>query len=478
MSIDVSNANFISMFREYDVRGKVSDDELNPESVYRIAASYAALIKKKGISRAVVGYDNRDCSPGFAAAVNRALTESGIDVFFVGLSITPYVYAAQYILECEGAVMITASHNPNGWSGFKFAKGYSKTLEADDIRELFDIVANFTGTDKNAPQGRFTETDVREEYIDSIVSRIHMGDKKPRIVIDAGNGGAGLFAFEVFHRLGCSTFQLNCDPDTSYPHYFPNPSNVTARESLRKTVLHPYINADVGIGYDGDGDRIGVIDENGKDIWSDIFLAILSKQLLDRKPGATIVYDVKCSQALDDVIRACKGNPVMWKTGHSYIKAKMHELGADLAGERSGHVFIGGDAYYGFDDAVFASAKLVEYLSHQDKTLSEIVSSFPQYVTSPEIKAYCDDTKKYGAIDSIVAEFQQQYPGNVNAINGARVSFDYGWGLVRASSNLPEIVLIFEADTQAHLLEIREVFKRVLANYPEISSSWENDPYS
>jgi phosphomannomutase/phosphoglucomutase len=477
MAVNLSNENFISMFREYDIRGRVSEDELNSESVYQIVAAYAQFLKRRSISKAVVGYDNRDCSPEFAESTNRALSDNGIDVFFVGLAISPYVYSAQYILECEGAVMITASHNPNGWSGFKFAKGYSKTLEADDIKELFELVNQNNQPDADGQRGVITNSDVREKYIDSIVSRIHMGKYKPKVVIDAGNGGAGLFAYEVFHRMGCLTFQLNCDPDTTYPHYFPNPSDIKARAALRTLVTHPYIQADVGIGYDGDGDRIGVIDESGDDIYSDIVLAILAKQLLEKKNGAMIVFDVKCSLALEEVIKAHGGIPLMWKTGHSYIKAKMHEVGAALAGERSGHIFIGGDDYFGFDDAVFASAKLVEYLSQTQSSVSEIVGAFPQYVTSPEIKANCEDTKKYQVIESIVDDFKTLYPNRVNDINGARVSFESGWGLVRASSNLPEIVLIFEADSEENLRKIRGIFKEVLSKYPEISSKWENDPY-
>lgn len=477
MAIDTTNTNFLSMFREYDVRGRVSADELNEESVYRIVAAYARMMRERSILRVVVGYDNRTCSPAFAQAANRALVDWGMEVFFIGLAITPYVYAAQYILSCEGAVMITASHNPDGWSGFKFGKGYSMTLESEDIKALFALVLEGAAPPAGITPGTLTACDVREQYITEITSRIHMGESKPSVVIDAGNGGAGVFAYEVFHRLGCRTFQLNCDPDTSYPHYFPNPSNVKAREALRRTVLHPYIKADIGIGYDGDGDRIGVIDEKGQDVWSDIILAVLAKQLLERKPRSTIVFDVKCSQTLDDVIRANDGVPVMWKTGHSYIKSKMHEIKADMAGERSGHIFIGGDDYLGFDDALFTSAKLAEYLSHQSAKLSDIVASFPTYTTSPEIKAVCDDARKYAAVERIVAQLKARFPGKVNDINGARVSFEHGWGLVRASSNLPEIVLIFEADTTEHLLEIRAVFKELLGQYPEINPVWENDPY-
>lgn len=475
MFIDAKPAystEFNSMFREYDIRGRVSDEELCPDNVYKIVKAYAKYLHRRKIHRAVVGYDNRSCSLSFAEAAVKALRESGIDVFFIGLALSPLAYYAQYHLHCEGAVMITASHNPDGWSGFKLASGYSKTLEPDDIKEVYSLL---DAPDEPSVEGTYTELNVRDAYIDEIVSRIHMGPKKLRVVLDAGNGGAGLFIYEVFQRLGCTTFQLNCDPDMTYPHYFPNPSLLEGRARMREMILHPYIHADIGLSFDGDGDRIGVIDEKGQNVWSDTLLAVLAKQLLEKKPGATVVFDVKCSKALIDVIEENGGKPVMWKTGHSYIKSKLHELDAELAGERSGHIFVSGDDWYGFDDAVFVAAKLVEYLSNRKETVSEIIDTFPHYVVSPEIKAHCPDTLKYAIVDELVAKFKAEYPGQVCDINGARVQFKHGWGLVRASSNLPELVLIFEADTMKHLLDIRKIFKQHTREYADISDKWDND---
>lgn len=464
---------FRSMFREYDIRGQVSDDQLCPENVYKIVRAYARYCLKRNITKAVVGYDNRSCSIPFAEAAIKALTDGGVDVYYVGLTLTPVVYFAQYYLKCEGACMITASHNPDGWSGFKFANGYSKTLEPDDILELYSLL---DVPDKNPEtKGKLKEIDIRDAYIDNVVSKIHMGPKKLRAVIDAANGGAGIYIYEVFQKLGVMTFQLYCDPDTSYPQYFPNPSDMKARKRIKEMVLHKYIHADLGMGFDGDGDRLGVIDEKGNNIWSDTILAILAKQQLEKTKGASVVFDVKCSQTLIDVIKENGGNPIMWKTGHSYIKSKLHSSGAVLAGERSGHIFIAGDSYYGFDDAVFVAAKLVEYLSYQDESLSEIISEFPGYVTSPEIKTHCADDVKYGVVNKIVEEFKRDYPGRVIDINGARVQFENGWGLVRASSNLPELVLIFEGNTKEDMMKIREIFKSYTRKYPEISDNWEND---
>jgi phosphomannomutase/phosphoglucomutase len=470
------NQNFRNMFREYDIRGRVNDEEFNEGSVSLITKAFASLLRGHGQTdnTVVIGYDNRSYSPHFSEVAAEAMVHCGFHVIDVGLSLSPVVYFAQYHCKSPAAIMITASHNPDGWCGFKLAHGLSKTLGPEEIKELYALVEKQDFVEMGG--GRIEKVDVRDAYIDSVVSRIDMdASNAPRVVIDAGNGAAGVFAWEVFHRLRCPTFQLNCDPDMSYPHYFPNPSDLHARERLAEMVTHPYIHADVGIGFDGDGDRIGIIDQNGRNIWSDRLLMILAKQLLEKKPGAKIVFDVKCTQALPEVITEYGGEPIMWKTGHSHVKAKMHETNADLAGERSGHIFVGGDDYYGFDDAIFAAAKLVEYLSQVKTPITDILNSFPQYVTSPEIKAHCPDQIKYGVVDRLVADFKAQYGSRVNDINGARVLFEKGWGLVRASSNLPELVLIFEGKTDQDMVHIRDIFKEKLDAYKEIDRHWDND---
>ena len=464
---------FKNMFREYDIRGLCNEKELNDENVYRIVKAYSIYLQKRKISKAIVGFDNRECSPFFAEEAIKALRESGIDVIYVGLSLTPAVYFAQYLFKCEGAVMITASHNPNGWSGFKLAKGYSQTLEPDDIVEVYNYLDKKPARVKKI--GELRVENIKDAYIENIVSKIKMGSRKIKVVTESANGGAGLFINEILEKLGCETFQLNAEPDMTYPKYFPNPSNIDSRASMIKMVKHQYVKADVGIFIDGDGDRIGVVDEKGQNIWSDIILAVLAEQLLKTKKGATVIYDVKCSRVVDEVIKANGGKSVMCKTGHSYVKAMMHKLGAHLAGERSGHIFVGGDEYFGFDDASFVTAKLVEYLSNNTKTLSQIISKFPKYITSPEIHTKCADEVKYDVVDRLTAEFKRLYPGRVCDINGARVEFDNGWGLVRASSNLPCLVLIFEAKTSKELREIRKIFRDVLDKFKEIDKYWEND---
>ncbi len=465
--------DFKSMFREYDIRGKVNKFQLNDESVYVIVSAYARFIKERGIKNVVLGYDNRDCSSAFHDSALKALIEYGMNVYDIGLTLTPVAYYAQYRLEAEGLVMITASHNPNGWSGFKFGSGFSKTLCADDIKRLYSYVGepyNYKGG-----RGSVQEVNIREDYINEVLSRIHMGEYKPKIIIETANGGAGLFAYELFQRLGCVTFLLNAEPDTSYPKYFPNPSDNNARKTIERLICHPYINADIGLFFDGDGDRVGVTTRNGKAIYSDTILALLSMQLLEKHPQSPVVFDVKCSRVLSETIEKFGGVPIMWNTGHSYIKQKMRQENAPLAGERSGHIFIGGDDYFGFDDGLFAGAKIIEYLSNKNKDLTEVLSDLPKYVTSPEIYAECADNVKYAVVDKIVKRFKELYPNSVIDINGARVEFENGWGLVRASSNMPLLSLIFEGKTRSDMERIKQIFKSVLSEFNEVSTYWQND---
>lgn len=471
--IKIDSDEFKSMFREYDIRGKVNKFQLNDESVYLIVSAYARFIKEKGIKNVILGYDNRDCSISFHDSAIKALLEYGMNVYDIGLTLTPIAYYAQYRFEAEGLVMITASHNPNGWSGFKFGSGFSKTLCPDDIKRVQSYVGepyNYKGG-----VGNVIEVNVREDYLEEVLGRIKMGDKKPKIIIETANGGAGLFAYELFQRLGCVTFLLNAEPDTSYPKYFPNPSDNDARKTIERLISHPYINADIGLFFDGDGDRVGVITRKGKMVYSDKILALLSMQLLEKHPASSIVFDVKCSRALSETIEKFGGNPIMWNTGHSYIKQKMHQEGAPLAGERSGHIFIGGEDYFGFDDGLFAGAKIVEYLSNKNQDLTEVLESLPKYVTSPEIYADCADTIKYSVVDKIVKRFKELYPNSVIDINGARVEFENGWGLVRASSNMPLLSLIFEGKTKSDLESVKQIFRSVLSEFPEVSPYWQND---
>ena len=461
------------MFREYDLRGRVAEGELTDDSVRLIANAFGRLLLARGNDRVVVGYDNRPASPGFKDAAVSGLLAAGLEVVDIGLTISPALYFSQYHLESPAGVMITASHNPSDWCGMKLAHGYSRTLGPAEMRDLYRLAE---AGESGAGNGRSRRADTRDAYLERVTAGTRL-ERPLRVAVDCGNGGAGVFAYEALQRLGCLTFQLYCDPDDSYPHYFPNPSDLKARRRLRQIVTHPYIRADVGLAFDGDGDRIGVMDERGEDVWSDRVLILLARQVLQRRAGAAVVYDVKCTRGLEEEITARGGRPVMWKTGHSHIKAKLHETGAALAGERSGHIFYR-EGYYGFDDALYAGARLLEVLAASGETLSTLVAGTPPYLTSPEIAAPCADDHKYRVVDALVAEFKREFGARVNDINGARVDFGDGWGLVRASSNLPELVLIFEARTEARLREIRSLFRARLAACPEIDPAWRNDIYA
>lgn len=463
-----------SMFRAYDIRGVVGAEGLNEGSVEMIARAFSVFLKRRNVNRVVVGYDNRRESPGFSRAAVRAFLEAGLEVFDIGLTLSPAAYFAQYHYHSPGVMMLTASHNPNGWSGMKLGTEYSQTLDSDGIKELYGLLG---AREETAKRGEHRVVNVRDAYLDNIVSRIHMDrERAPRLVIDAGNGGAGVFAYELFSRLGCTVFQLNCDPDVNYPHYFPNPSNLEALTRMRQMVTHPYIRADLGLAFDGDGDRLGVMDGRGESVWSDRVLMLLAAKLLETDPGAKVAFDVKCTQALLEVITARGGEPLMCKTGHSYIKGAMLKTGAALAGERSGHIFFGGHSYWGFDDALFAGAKLVELLSRSGERVEELLKSYPAYVTSPEVKTYCSDDEKYQVMERLTQEFLEEYGERVNTIDGARVGFEDGWGLVRASTNMPELVMVFEGKTYAAMRRIYDAFREKLDQYSEVSKQWENMP--
>ena len=462
------------LFREYDIRGRLGEAELNTQSVGQIARAYGEFCRRRHIEEVVLGFDNRQCSPGFAEIAIEGLKDMGLTVYNLGLTITPAVYFAQYFLQSPGAMMITASHNPDGWSGFKLADGYSSTLGPQEIEEIYTISKNLPHC--SLIKGTVKQFDIRGPYLEKILQSVQIpAGHQLRVVVDAGNGGAGIYAWELFQALGCTTFALNCDPDDTYPHYFPNPSEINARRRLREMVTHPGIKADLGLGFDGDGDRLGVMDEMGQDIWSDLVLLLLSYKVLSTHPRAPIVFDVKCSRALIEGILAQDGRPIMWQTGHSHIKSKMRECNAPLAGERSGHIFIGGNLYYGYDDALMAGALLVEEIVKRNRKVSKICASLPQYITTPEIKAACPDAVKYEIVDDITRTLKARYGDKVNTINGARLELENGWGLVRASSNLPELVLVFEGKTKDDLLEIRALFREVLSSYEQIDSVWQND---
>lgn len=455
-----------TMFRAYDLRGRVGE-ELNDFSVQIIAKAYGTMLRNRGITDAVAGHDSRESSEKFLKIFVKALASTGVNVIDLGMIMTPMMYSAQHHFKTKGGVMITASHNPNEWNGMKLALNYSYTTQTEEMKELYELTRreNFA-----AGEGKITKESFFEKYIGDLIGRIKL-ERKLKVVVNTGNGTAGVFVPRILREAGCEVVEHMTNLDRNFPRYYPNPTLIEMMEDTGSKVRES--DADIGIAIDGDGDRVGVTDEKGQTIWPDRWLILLARQTLQRFPGSKIIFDVPCSQALVEDIRDHGGIPIMWKTGHSFIKSKRAEENAALAGEKSGHVFFGPPQYYGFDDASFTTLKLLEYLSSQEKSFSEIISETPFYVISPTIHAPCPDEVKYQVMAKVVQEFKKDF-SDVIDIDGAKVIFADGWGLVRASSNLPVLVLRFEAKSEKRVKEIENIFRERLAKYPEISKEWRN----
>jgi len=445
-----------TMFREYDIRGRESDDELNEKSVYSIGRGFGKYLQDSNISEAIIGSDARKTSDNFREQMKIALIESGINVTDIGTVTTPMAYWAQYFIGIEGLAMITASHNPTGWNGMKLGTGPSATLLPAQIKELYSIIQK---DDFVSGAGTYKKVDVHNEYVQDLSSRANI-QKKLKVLVNTGNGTAGLFVPQLLRKAGVEVVEHFTNVDTSYPNYTANPDGQAMMDDTGKQTVAN--GCDLGMAFDGDGDRLGLTDEKGTTIWPDRYMILLSRLVLQKQPGAKIVFDVKVSEALPEDIAAHGGVPVMWKTGHSYIKSKMHETEAVLAGEMSGHIFFRQD-FYGFDDASFAALKLLEYLSMQNKPLSEIIAETPYYVSTPTIQVKSSDEEKYFIVDRFKSHFERDGRRIVD-YSGARVYFPEfeGWGLVRASSNTPTLVLRFESKTKEGLTRIQQVVKHEL----------------
>jgi len=455
------------MFREYDIRGRVNDEELNAMSAEWIGRGFGTFLARRKIEHMVVGYDCRFGSVEIKDGLVKGLRSTGRNVVMVGMCLTPMMYWSQYRFKVNGGAMITGSHNPKGWNGLKLAAGLSSTLVASEIQELYGIIEK---EDFVTGHGDYAEATIFDDYAADLVSRVKMA-RKLKVVIDTGNGTAGAFAPRIFRDAGLEVIEQFTELDPDFPNHEPDPARTDTVEALGNRVRAE--GADLGLAFDGDGDRFGVVDEKGNVIWPDRYMILLARQVLERQPGGKIVFDVKCTQGLEDDIREHGGVPIMWKTGHSHIKAKLHEEKAALAGEMSGHVFFV-ENYYGFDDGIYSGLRFVEYVSARKESLSKIMEGTPTYLSTPAIQVKCADEVKYDVVEKLTADLKKDFDRVID-INGARVVFDDGWGLVRASSNLPELVLRFEARTPERLKEIKETFRRYLDRYPEADKHWENE---
>ena len=444
------------IFREYDIRGIVGE-QLTDDTVGAVAGAIAEFFVHNEAHRIAVGYDARESSPRFSKLINEALISVGIDVSDIGMVPTPVLYHTVFTKHVDGGVMITGSHNPADHNGFKICLG-KETLFGKQIQEIRQFAEqhetsrrNKVEPDKPVSQGLISQINVLDDYIADVVTGVHFGPRKLKAVVDGGNGMGGVTAVPVLEQLGVEVVKLYTEPDSTFPNHHPDP---TVTENLLDTIeaVTAY-NADLGIAFDGDADRIGVVDETGRIIWGDDLMVLFERAILSELPGSTIIGEVKCSQRLFDDIKSHGGESVMWKAGHSLIKSKMKETGAVLAGEMSGHMFFA-DRYYGFDDATYAGARVLEILSKTDKKLSELLSDLPTTFSTPELRIPCPDDKKFDVVAKLAEEFSKT--NEVITIDGARIIFDHGWGLVRASNTQAILVLRFEADSQEHLSDIRK----------------------
>ena len=442
-----------AIFREYDIRGLAQDD-LNDEDVYLFARGVGSYYRAHGQKDVFVGQDMRISSPRIAKTLIRGLNETGCNVLDIGMVPTPVLYFALFHYRIANGIMITASHNPKEFNGFKVARNKS-TIYGSEIQNLRKRIE--AGMFESG-QGTCEKKDVLADYVNYVTQPLQI-KKDLRVAVDTGNGTCGPVFEQILQKLGLDYLMLYKEPDGTFPNHLPDPVVPDHIKELINTVESGDFVC--GIGFDGDGDRIGALDENGQIIWGDVLLAIYAEELLARIPGATVIFEVKCSKGLIERIDELGGLPLMYKTGHSLIKAKMKEEEAPLAGEMSGHIFFA-DRYYGYDDAIYAALRLFEILSRGEK-LSALAARVPKYYSTPEIRIETTDEAKFQIVEELKSYFRKSY--RVIDIDGVRVDFDDGWGLIRPSNTQPVLVLRFEAKTEARLEAIRKLFFDKLAEY-------------
>jgi len=439
------------MFREYDIRG-IAGKDMEPSDVVRIGQGIGTYLQRQGNTKITVGRDCRTTSDLYAEKLIQGLLATGCHVVDIGVCATPVGYFSIRHLSKQGNVMVTASHNPPEYNGFKICSGVDSVF-GGQIQAILKLIEDETF---ETGSGSLETYDILTPYTVYIQKNISLA-RPLRVGIDAGNGTAGVTAVPIIRGLGCEVHDLYCDPDGTFPNHEADPTVLENMQEIIALVQDKKL--DVGFGYDGDGDRIGVVDADGNLVYGDKLMIIFSREILSRKPGSTFISEVKCSKTLYDDIEKNGGRAIMWKTGHSLIKQKMKAENAELAGEMSGHIFFA-DRYFGFDDAVYASCRLLEILSRSQQTIADLLADVPDTVTTPEIRVECPDHIKFKVVDAVTKHFKERQ--DVIDIDGARVLFPDGWGLVRASNTQPALVLRFEAMTQPRLDEIRENVEAVL----------------
>ncbi len=441
-----------TIFREYDIRG-IADQELTSEGIEGLGRAIGTLIGREKGRRVNVARDCRLSSDRLRNAVVAGLVASGCEVTDLGIVPTPLLYYASFHLHAGGGVMITGSHNPPEYNGFKVMCGTS-TIHGEEIQR---VRAMLEAGDLASGSGAVKTYDITTPYVDEITRQFDL-QRRVKVVVDTGNGTAGPALHRLLERVNCEAIELFFEMDGRFPNHHPDPTVPKNLEALVRTVAES--GAELGIAIDGDGDRIGAVDEKGNVVWGDQLLAIYGREILTRKPGATFISEVKASQVMYDYLNARGGRALMWKTGHSLIKAKMQEEKAELGGEMSGHMFFA-DRYYGFDDALYAALRLIELVDRAGGPLSTLLADLPRTVSTPEIRVDCPEEAKFALVDRVKETFRKTHP--IIDVDGVRVLFDEGWGLARASNTQPVIVLRFEAKNQELLDQYRQEVEGVIA---------------
>ncbi len=468
------------IFRNYDIRG-IAGVDLDSEKVEAIGKAYGTFLRRRKIRQAVLGHDCRLSSEAYNQAFAQGLVSTGVDVIDLGMVMTQMTSFGQYRFQTNGGVMITASHNPWNYNGFKLATGFSRNTEIEEIQEIHKTVKEETFF-ISGEKGLLTKLEgvVRKQFIEDytfdMLKRIHL-KKKFKVVVDCGCGTTGLFNPEIFRRVGCEVIGQNLEPDGHFPIGTPDPTSTVVMGRVSEAVIRE--GADFGVAFDGDGDRIGVVDEKGNILWNDVLVAIFAKEILERFPNSKIVHNTLCSQLTGQVIKENGGTPVMWRVGYPFIKAKIAELHAAFGGELSGHFFFADNAY-GFDDGTYAVLRVLEYLSDKNMSLSQLYENFPKYISSPEIKIGCPDDKKIQVIKDLSVKFKNDFPEAkitdstiIPDDDGTRADFKDGMMIFRYSQNGPYITVKFEAKDQKTYDERKYYVKKMLLSYSDMV--WEDD---
>lgn len=443
------------IFRSYDIRGIVGKD-IDGNVAEKLGRSFGSYVQELGEETVIVGNDNRESSDELRERLIKGLIESGVNVINIGMATTPMVYYARKLFDIGPAIQITASHNPGEYNGFKMCiKKEEESIYGEKIQEIREY------TEKEQFKtgfGKVIEENILDRYIDQIAEKVQLGNKKLKVVVDAGNGTASIIAEKLLQKLGVEAIPLYCDLDPSFPNHHPDPSVPENLQDLCKKVLKE--KADLGIGYDGDGDRIGLVDEKGQMIFGDLYMLIIWRDIIAKYPGANALVEVKCSQSLWDELEKIGAKPEFIRTGNPYIKAAMKEKNVPFSGEMSGHIFFR-DEYYGFDDAAYAAARVLRILSNTDKKASQLLDGMNQYIATPEITKKVEESTKFQTIEKAVNYFKQK-GFKVIDVDGARVIFENGWGLIRASNTSPKITIRYEAKNEEVLKNIEAEFEKCL----------------